>query len=105
MDALLLLVRQARASWHGGRGDFHMDPAGRLTRRKPGRRRALRLYRASRSFRSACSRALPEGPFSTNILWDRAIAAGGCFGLSTGPVVRRRTPASIAPTEAALSEL
>jgi MurNAc alpha-1-phosphate uridylyltransferase len=24
---------------------------------------------------------LPEGPFSTNILWDRAIEAGRCFGV------------------------
>jgi N-acetyl-alpha-D-muramate 1-phosphate uridylyltransferase len=23
---------------------------------------------------------LPDGPFSTNLLWDRAIAAGRCFG-------------------------
>jgi MurNAc alpha-1-phosphate uridylyltransferase len=23
---------------------------------------------------------VPEGPFSTNLLWDRAIAAGRCFG-------------------------
>ena len=39
MDALLLLIRQASATGHGGRGDFHMDPAGKLSRRKPGRRR------------------------------------------------------------------
>ena len=36
MDALLLVIRQASATGHGGRGDFHMDPAGRLSRRKPG---------------------------------------------------------------------
>ena len=23
---------------------------------------------------------LPEGPFSTNLLWDRAMAEGRCFG-------------------------
>src|SRR3546814_2805574 len=36
MDALLLLIRQASATGHGGRGDFHMDPNGRLSRPKPG---------------------------------------------------------------------
>src|SRR3546814_11352682 len=37
MDALLLLIRQASASGHGGGGDFHMDAAGRLSRRGRGR--------------------------------------------------------------------
>src|SRR3546814_12614585 len=37
MDALLLLIRQAGATGHGGHGDFHMDAAGRLSRRQPGR--------------------------------------------------------------------
>ncbi len=37
MDALLLLIRQASATGHGGRGDFHMDGDGKLSRRKPGR--------------------------------------------------------------------
>jgi MurNAc alpha-1-phosphate uridylyltransferase len=23
---------------------------------------------------------LPEGPFSTNLLWDRALEAGRCYG-------------------------
>ena len=37
MDALLLLVPQARAMNHRGLGDFHMDRAGRLRRREPRR--------------------------------------------------------------------
>ncbi|HMQ18589.1 MAG TPA: nucleotidyltransferase family protein, partial [Sphingopyxis sp.] len=37
MDALLLLIRQASATGHGGKGDFHMDPAGRFLRGRPGR--------------------------------------------------------------------
>ena len=37
MDALMLLVPLARAHNHSGRGDFQMDPWGRLSRRKPGR--------------------------------------------------------------------
>lgn len=37
MDALMLLVPLARATCHAGQGDFHMDPLGRLSRRKHGR--------------------------------------------------------------------
>jgi MurNAc alpha-1-phosphate uridylyltransferase len=37
MDALLLLVPLARANNHHGRGDFHMDRDGLISRRRPGR--------------------------------------------------------------------
>ena len=47
----------------------------------------------------------PEGPFSTNIFWDRAIAAARLFGLShMGQWFDVGTPASIGPTEAALTD-
>ena len=35
---------------------------------------------ASRSSRSGCCATRRTGPFSTNILWDRAIEEGRCFG-------------------------
>ena len=45
----------------------------------------------------------PEGPFSTNILWDRAIEAGRAFGLvHQGLWFDVGTPRSIKDTEAAL---
>ena len=37
MDALLLLVPHARAFNYRGKGDFHLDAIGRVTRRHPGR--------------------------------------------------------------------
>jgi MurNAc alpha-1-phosphate uridylyltransferase len=37
MDALLLVVPHARAANFNGTGDFHMDPLGRLSRRRDGR--------------------------------------------------------------------
>ena len=37
MDALLLLVPHARAANHRGKGDFHMDAAGRITLRRSSR--------------------------------------------------------------------
>ena len=105
MDALLLVIRQASATGHGGKGDFHMDPAGRLSRRKPGRVAPF-VYTGIQLVSRRLLVDAPEGPFSTNILWDRAIAAGRLYGLShMGQWFDVGTPASIAPTEAALSEV
>jgi MurNAc alpha-1-phosphate uridylyltransferase len=45
----------------------------------------------------------PDGPFSTNILWDKAIAAGRCFGVvHQGLWFDVGTPASVKATEQAL---
>ncbi len=46
----------------------------------------------------------PDGPFSTNLLWDRAIAEGRCFGVvHQGLWFDVGTPAAIAATEQALN--
>ncbi|WP_374526092.1 nucleotidyltransferase family protein [Sphingopyxis sp.] len=105
MDALLLVIRQASATGHGGRGDFHMDPAGRLSRRKPGHVAPF-VYTGIQLVSRRLLDGAPDGAFSTNILWDRAIAAGRLYGLShMGQWFDVGTPASIAPTEAALDEV
>ena len=105
MDALLLLIRQASATGHGGRGDFHMDPSGLLSRRKPGRIAPF-VYTGVQLISPRLLDNAPAGPFSTNVLWDRAIAAGRLFGLShMGQWFDVGSPSSIAPTEAALGEV
>ena len=51
-------------------------------------------------------RDAPEGPFSTNILWDRAIEEGRCFGaVHQGLWFDVGTPQSIPMTEAALENV
>ena len=80
MDALLLLVPLARAHCHTGRGDFHMSATGALSRRKP-RGVAPFVYTGIQIVsKRLFDGEMPEGPFSTNILWDRAIEAGRCYG-------------------------
>jgi N-acetyl-alpha-D-muramate 1-phosphate uridylyltransferase len=80
MDALLLMVPQARANCHKGRGDFHMDAAGRLSRRKPGRIAPF-VWTGLQILSKRLITDPPAEAFSTNIFWDRAIAAGRAYGV------------------------
>ena len=103
MDALLLLVPLARANCHTGRGDFHMDGSGRLSRRRPGRVAPFVFTGVQ-----IVSKRLFEGakaePFSLNILWDRAIAQGRAFGLvHNGLWFDVGTPPAVKRTEAILA--
>ena len=102
MDALLLVVPHARAYNHRGLGDFHLDRFGRLQRR--GRSKvAPYVFTGIQLVSKRLLRDAPEGPFSTNILWDRAIAEGRCFGaVHQGLWFDVGTPAAIRATEAAL---
>lgn len=102
MDALLLLVNHARAFNYTGRGDFHLDPMGRITRRKPGRVAPF-IYTGIQIVSQRLLREAPEGAFSTGVLWDRAIAEGRLYGISHyGQWFEVGAPEMIAPTEAAL---
>ena len=102
MDALLLLVPQARAGNHRGQGDFHMDRFGRLSRRSRSRV-APYVFTGIQMISKRLLEGAPAGAFSTNILWDRAIQAGRCYGLvHQGLWFDVGTPRSIKDTEAAL---
>jgi len=81
MDALLLLVPLSRAHCHNGQGDFHMSAAGKLRRRRPGGVAPFVYTGIQMMSKRLFESDLPEGPFSTNILWDRAIEAGRCYGV------------------------
>lgn len=102
MDALLLLVPHARAFNHAGKGDFHMDRRGRLRRRARGKV-APYVFTGIQMLSKRLIKDTPEGPFSTNLLWDRAIEEGRCFGaVHQGLWFDVGRPQSIKDTEAAL---
>lgn len=105
MDALLLLVPLARANNHGGQGDFHLDPLGCITgRRKPGRMAPF-VYTGVQIMSPRVIRDWPEGPFSTNLFWTRAIEEGRAYGLvHQGLWFDVGTPGAIAKTEALLED-
>jgi N-acetyl-alpha-D-muramate 1-phosphate uridylyltransferase len=102
MDALLLLVPIARANCHSGTGDFRLDPVGRLARPAPGKMAPF-VFTGVQLVSRRLFEDAPEGAFSMNILWDRAIKAGRAFGMvHEGLWFDVGTPPAIAKTEAML---
>ncbi len=80
MDALLLVAPTAYAIGYQGGGDFAMAPDGLLRRRKENE--VVPFVFAGVSIgRSSLFDDSPEGPFSLNLLWDRALEAGRLRGV------------------------
>ena len=104
MDVLMLLVPLADANNTQGQGDFDMDEAGRLSRRKPDSQGAF-VWTGIQMLAKRLIVDPPSDVFSTNIFWDRAIAEGRCFGLvHEGLWFDVGYPAAIAATEQKLAE-
>jgi MurNAc alpha-1-phosphate uridylyltransferase len=104
MDALLALVPHRGAHNFRGKGDFGMSATGRVSRRRSGRIAPF-IYTGIQLVSHRLLREAPDGPFSTNVLWDRAIEEGRLFGIAfTGQWFEVGTPAAIPATEAALRE-
>lgn len=102
MDALLLLVPHSRAGNHSGLGDFHMDSTGRLRRRTKAKVAPF-VYTGIQMMAKRLLDDAPDGVFSTNLLWDKAIAEGRCFGVvHQGLWFDVGTPGAIRKTEQAL---
>ena len=104
MDALLLLVPQARAHNHKGLGDFHMTRDGPAPppRAEPGR--AVRLHRHPDAVQAAaqgCARRGRSRPTSCGTGRSRRAAASAPSTRACGSTSAR--PASIKLTEAALA--
>ena len=104
MDALLLLVPHAKAENHHGMGDFHMERHGRLRRRERSHVAPF-VYTGVQIVSKRLLEGAPDGPFSTNILWDRAMEQGRCFGaVHQGLWFDVGTPQAIKATELILED-
>lgn len=100
MDCLLLLAPLTTSIGFAGRGDFAMAPDGRLTRR--GDRESVPFAFAGVSL---CDARLftdsPAGPFSLNLLWDRALQRGRLYGVPLdGCWMHVGTPEALTEAEA-----
>jgi len=105
MDALLLMIPLARANCHRGHGDFHMDPVGRITRRKPGRIAPF-VFTGLQMLSKRLFDGEKPTPFSMNRLWDRAAAADRLYGVvHQGLWFDVGTAAAVRETEVLLGQL
>ena len=104
MDMLLLLASTTASIGYEGRGDFVMAPDGRLARRAE-RQVAPFVYAGAAMLSPAQFADAPQGKFSLNRMFDRAIEAGRLYGLRLeGTWMHVGTPAAIKAAEAAISE-
>lgn len=84
MDGLLLLMPRERATGHDGPGDFYLDDTGRPVRRGT-RTTAPFVFTGVQLLHPRLFAGAPSsGPFSLNLLYDRAIAAGRLSGIVHG---------------------
>jgi MurNAc alpha-1-phosphate uridylyltransferase len=99
MDALLVVAPVVASSGYAGAGDFLLDTDGRL-RRRPERMMAPFVYTGCGIVSPTLFDGAPEGPFSLNLLFDKAIDAGRLFGLRLdGLWMHVGTPQAIAEAE------
>lgn len=99
VDAVLLVQRTAHVHAEVGFGDFTMDQLGRL-RRRVAPEVVPYLYAGVQVVTPALFADAPDGAFSMNLLWDRAIAADRLRAVvHDGPWYHLSTPADLAEAE------
>ena len=102
MDCLLMLSLGSSSIGYAGRGDFSLDPEGRIRRRREQEAApfvATGVYIVHpRAFKAA-----PTGPFSMNLIWNQAILAGRAFGMRMDGIwMHVGSPEALVEADAAL---
>jgi MurNAc alpha-1-phosphate uridylyltransferase len=105
MDGLLLLAAMTTAMGYEGRGDFLLDPNGHIAR-VPERTSSPYAYPGVQIVHPRLFADAPDGAFSTNVMWDRAIAKGRLYGVRLeGVWIHVGTPEAQRDAEAYLARL
>ena len=80
MDGLLLLQPTTSAIGYDGPGDFFIDQVGRVRRRREWEVAPF-VYAGIQILHPRLFAGAPDGAFSLNVLYDRAIEAGRLYGI------------------------
>ena len=105
MDALLMIASATNTIGEVRRGDFTMEPDASLVRRQE-QSVAPFMYAGVQIINPALFDEGPDGPFSTNLMWDNAIERGRLFGLRTEAAwMHVGTPEDLADAERFLRDL
>ena len=103
MDMMLLVSGMGSAIGYEGKGDFTMDPCGVLSRRDE-RKVAPFVYAGAAIMTPELFADAPQGAFSLNRLFDKALENGRLFGLRLeGLWLHVGTPAAIHEAENAIA--
>ena len=81
MDCLMLLASAKGSLGYSGNGDFNMDTEGCLSRKIPGDP-ALFVHTGCCLIHPRLFANAPPGPFSLNVLWDKALAERRLYGVA-----------------------
>jgi MurNAc alpha-1-phosphate uridylyltransferase len=105
MDGLLLMATMVSAIGYEGSGDFNMDPEGHLSR--VGEQRLSPFaYPGVQIVHPRMFASAPAGNFSTNRMWDIAIAARRLYGIRLDGVwIHVGTPEALKEAEEFLTDL
>ncbi len=99
MDALLLMASMTTALGFEGAGAFNMDGDGRLKRVEE-RRLTPFAYPGVQICHPRLFDGAPQGSFSTNRMWDIAMAKGRLFGMRLeGVWIHVGTPEAVKEAE------
>ena len=100
---MLLLHSTVDAYGYQGKGDFYAEPDGRLTR-WPENRVSPWLFTGIQMLHPRLFVNAPEGAFSLNLLYDRAVEAGRLYGIiHDGEWFHAGTPAGLREVETYLN--
>lgn len=102
MDSLMLLAPAETSLGYDGKGDFFMSPEGHLTRQH-GERLAPYVFAGVSIAHPQLFAEVPQGKFSLNVLWNRAIESQRLYGVRMeGTWMHVGDPVALAEAEEAM---
>jgi MurNAc alpha-1-phosphate uridylyltransferase len=104
MDCLLMLALASQSTGYNGRGDFAFESDGRIRRRRVEQEIVPFAFTGVSVAHPRLFDGSPDGAFSLNVVWSRAIAAQRAYGVRMeGLWMHVGTPDALAQAEQMLT--